>query len=215
MSPTYVVCLRPTLMTLVARARTAVSPLGRRWASWREIRDRMQPHRRKLGVRGVDVGLAQGVAGQIDLPKRVRGPGDDRRAAHQEDRAARHDAHGKAGQRVGHRVVIPHDVAHQVRRQCIDGTGLGSGPRVENEVLSQVSPGGRPLLYCEAGESQVRRQGSGLERQRGGGCPIVQDMSHDVRRVGQHPRHQEVGALTRHERQLGGRSSRAGRIPVV
>jgi len=37
-----------------------------------EVRDRGLPQRGELGVDGFDVRLAQGVAGQIDLPKRAR-----------------------------------------------------------------------------------------------------------------------------------------------
>ena len=63
------------------------------------------------------------------------------RAAEQEDRAARHEARGKAGERVGDRVVIPDDVAHQIRRQGIDHAGRGVDPDVEDDVLRQVRAG--------------------------------------------------------------------------
>ena len=59
-------------MVLGLVARTAVSPLGRRWASWLKFDDRGLPQRGQLGVDGVDVRLAQGVAGQVDLPQHAR-----------------------------------------------------------------------------------------------------------------------------------------------
>ena len=104
-------------------------PVGQALGVVVEVRDRVLPQRGQLGVDGVDVRLAQGVAGQVDLPERVRSPVRVLRAAQQEDRAARHEARGKAGERVGHRVVIPHDVAHQVRRQGIDGAGRAADSR--------------------------------------------------------------------------------------
>ena len=39
-----------------------------------EVGDRVLPQRGQLGVDGIDVRLAQGVAGQVDLPQRVPPP---------------------------------------------------------------------------------------------------------------------------------------------
>ena len=71
MSPLYWVGLPLMLMVLRVVARTAVSPLGRLGVVV-EVNDRVLPQRGQLGVDGVDVRLAQGVAGQVDLPERVR-----------------------------------------------------------------------------------------------------------------------------------------------
>ena len=54
-----------------------MSPLGRSLASWSKSSDLRLVHRGQLGVDGVDVRLAQGVAGQVDLPQRVRAPDAD------------------------------------------------------------------------------------------------------------------------------------------
>ena len=128
MSPLYWVGLPLMLTVLGVDGQDRRVPVGQALGVVVEVRDRVLPHRGQLGVDGVDVRLAQGVAGQVDLPQRVRTPEADRLAAQQEDRAARHEARGEAGERVGHRVVIPDDVARQVRRQGIDGAVRGAIP---------------------------------------------------------------------------------------
>ena len=40
-----------------------------------EVEDRLLPHRGQLGVDRPDIGLAEGVAGQVDLPHRVEATG--------------------------------------------------------------------------------------------------------------------------------------------
>ena len=84
-----------------------------------EVDDLRLVHRGQLGVDGMDVRLAQGVAGQVDLPQRVIARGDaDGLAAQHHHRAARLDVLGIAGEVVGHRVIVPDDVAVQVGRHA-------------------------------------------------------------------------------------------------
>ena len=84
-----------------------------------EVEDLRLVHRGQLGVDGMDVRLAQGVAGQVDLPQRVIARGDaDRVAAQHHHRAARLEVLGIAGEVVGHRVIVPDDVAVQVGRHA-------------------------------------------------------------------------------------------------
>ena len=165
-----------------------------------EVLDRGLPQGGQLGVDSADVRLTQGVAGQVDLLKRIRPPEAVLLAAQQEDRADWHKAGGIAGKRVGHRVVIPRDPAHQVRRHGVDVAVRGIDPDVQNQVLIQAGFAGRRLPYGEGGERQALRQGTGPECQTGGGGPIVQDIPHDIRLVRQQARDEKVGALPRHDR---------------
>ena len=97
---------------------TTVSPLGKSLASWSKSRICGCVHRGQFGVDGVDIRLAQGVAGEVDLPQRVIARGDaDGLAAQHHHRAARLEVLGIAGKAVGHRVIVPDHVAIQVGRQ--------------------------------------------------------------------------------------------------
>ena len=123
MSPLYMVGVPLTLMVLGVVARTAVSPLGRRWASWLKSVIECCPSAASSALTASTF-VSRRVSPARSTSRSVFAPAAPvRLAAQQEDRAARHEARGIAGEVVGHRVVVPHDVAHQVRRQGIDGAG--------------------------------------------------------------------------------------------
>ena len=68
MSPLYEMGLPLTLMVLSDRGQDRRVPVGQALGVVVEVSDRVLPQRGQLGVDGVDVRLAQGVAGQVDLP---------------------------------------------------------------------------------------------------------------------------------------------------
>ena len=120
-----------------------------------EVENLRLVHRGQLGVDGVDIGLAEGVAGQVDLPQRVIASSDaDDVAAQEHHGAAWLEVLGIAREGVGHRVVVPDHVAVQVGRQRVDGIAGPADvkPGVEDCALGQVGSGGRRLNDSEIGE---------------------------------------------------------------